>query len=76
MLVMGDECGRTQHGNNNGYNQDNEISWMDWDWNEKQQALFEFTSQLTALRQEIPFLSRRSSLVTNRFRICGPKAEK
>ena len=59
MLVMGDECGRTQHGNNNGYNQDSEISWMDWHWNEKQQALFEFTNQLTSLRQEIPLLSRR-----------------
>jgi isoamylase len=59
MIVMGDENGRTQHGNNNGYNQDSEISWMDWHWNEKQQALFEFTSQLTALRREIPLLSRR-----------------
>lgn len=49
----------TQHGNNNGYNQDSEISWMDWHWNAKQQALFEFTSQLTALRQAIPLLSRR-----------------
>ncbi|GAB4019086.1 glycogen debranching protein GlgX [Spirosoma migulaei] len=59
MIVMGDECGRTQHGNNNGYNQDSEISWMDWHWNENQQALFEFTSQLTALRQAVPLLSRR-----------------
>ncbi|WP_080238748.1 glycogen debranching protein GlgX [Spirosoma rigui] len=59
MLVMGDECGRTQHGNNNGYNQDSEISWMNWDWDEKQQALFDFTSQLTALRRDIPLLSRR-----------------
>ena len=59
MIVMGDECGRTQGGNNNGYNQDSEISWMDWHWNEKQQALFEFTAQLTTLRQQIPLLSRR-----------------
>ncbi|QJW89055.1 glycogen debranching protein GlgX [Spirosoma taeanense] len=59
MIVMGDECGRTQHGNNNGYNQDSEISWMNWDWNEKQQALFDFTSRLTALRRDIPLLSRR-----------------
>ena len=59
MIVMGDENGRTQHGNNNGYNQDSEISWMDWQWSEKQQALFEFTSQLTALRRDIPLLSRR-----------------
>ncbi len=59
MIVMGDECGRTQNGNNNGYNQDSEISWMNWHWDDKQQALFEFTSALTALRQDIPLLSRR-----------------
>ena len=59
MLVMGDEYGRTQNGNNNVYNQDNELSWMDWNWTKKQKALFEYTSQLTRLRQEIPILSRR-----------------
>ncbi|GAB4041152.1 glycogen debranching protein GlgX [Spirosoma jeollabukense] len=59
MIVMGDENGRTQYGNNNGYNQDSEISWMDWQWSEKQQALFDFTCQLTALRRDIPLLSRR-----------------
>ena len=31
MIVAGDEFGRTQHGNNNAYCQDNEISWVDWD---------------------------------------------
>ena len=31
MLLRGDEFGRTQHGNNNAYCQDNEISWLDWD---------------------------------------------
>ena len=31
MLLGGDEIGRTQLGNNNGYCQDNEISWFDWD---------------------------------------------
>jgi isoamylase len=30
MLSMGDEVRRTQHGNNNAYCQDNEISWFDW----------------------------------------------
>jgi len=59
MVVMGDECGRTQNGNNNVYNQDSELSWMNWHWDEKQQALFDFTSGLTALRQEIPLLRRR-----------------
>jgi glycogen operon protein len=30
MIVMGDEVRRTQHGNNNAYCQDNELSWFDW----------------------------------------------
>ncbi|RYC70248.1 glycogen debranching protein GlgX [Spirosoma sordidisoli] len=59
MIVMGDECGRTQHGNNNGYNQDSEISWMNWHWDDRQQALFDFSSALTNLRRDIPLLSRR-----------------
>ena len=31
MLLMGDEVGRSQQGNNNAYCQDNELSWLDWD---------------------------------------------
>ena len=31
MICGGDEIGRTQHGNNNAYCQDNEISWFDWE---------------------------------------------
>ena len=30
MIVMGDEARRTQHGNNNAYCHDNELSWFDW----------------------------------------------
>ncbi|QKZ14653.1 glycogen debranching protein GlgX [Spirosoma sp. KUDC1026] len=74
MIVMGDECGRTQGGNNNGYNQDSEISWMKWDWNEKQQALFDFTSKLTALRQEMPLLSRRKFFETDQIAFMRPDA--
>jgi isoamylase len=59
MLVMGDEYGRTQQGNNNVYNQDSELSWQRWDWSAREQAQFEFTSQLIALRHDLPLLSRR-----------------
>ena len=31
MLLHGDELGRTQDGNNNGYCQDSELTWIDWD---------------------------------------------
>ena len=35
MLLGGDEIGRTQGGNNNGWCQDNEISWFDWELDER-----------------------------------------
>lgn len=59
MLTMGDEYGRTQNGNNNAYCQDNEISWMNWDWTEDQRLLHEFTRKLIALRRENPIFHRR-----------------
>ncbi|CCJ77140.1 Glycogen debranching enzyme [Cronobacter muytjensii 530] len=30
MLLAGDEHGHSQHGNNNAYCQDNELTWFDW----------------------------------------------
>jgi glycogen operon protein len=62
MLVAGDEMGRTQHGNNNAYCQDNETSWLDWSllddpaWN----SLTDLTSRLMTLRRTHPVLRRRA----------------
>ena len=50
MLLGGDEIGRTQRGNNNAYCQDNEISWFDWELDERRQALLEFTRRLIHFR--------------------------
>jgi glycogen operon protein len=58
MLLCGDEFGRTQRGNNNAYCQDSEISWVDWSWDEEQQALFDFTRRLLRLRRAHPGLHR------------------
>ena len=52
MLLGGDEFGRTQEGNNNAYCQDNEISWLNWRRDEKQNRLLEFTRKLIQLRRE------------------------
>ena len=57
MLLSGDEAGRTQHGNNNGYCQDNKISWTDW--STVDEGLLEFTRRMIALRREHPVLRRR-----------------
>ena len=62
MLLGGDEFGRTQQGNNNAYCQDNEISWVDWDHDERAQALTRFVQRLTALRSRYPVLRQNRSL--------------
>lgn len=59
MICSGDEYGRTQHGNNNVYCQDNEISWFHWDWTETQKELSDFTRMLISIRRNTPLLHRR-----------------
>ncbi|MBX3501676.1 MAG: glycogen debranching protein GlgX [Alphaproteobacteria bacterium] len=58
MLLAGDEFGRSQHGNNNAYCQDNEISWLDWKLaaSNKGRALSGFVARLIALRRAHPVL--------------------
>ncbi|MCY0096927.1 glycogen debranching protein GlgX [Hoeflea ulvae] len=58
MLLGGDEFGRTQHGNNNAYCQDNEISWFDWSLLESEHGrkLTEFVGRLTAVRRDYPLI--------------------
>ena len=50
MLLMGDEIRRTQHGNNNAYCQDNELSWFDWDAVQNHMGLIRFVKVLIAIR--------------------------
>lgn len=49
MICMGDEVLRTQKGNNNAYCQDNELSYMKWDLDERQKEMFNFTKSLIRL---------------------------
>ena len=59
MLLHGDEIARSQSGNNNGYCQDNELTWMDWDLEESDELLLEFTRRLVAMRHGHPVFRRR-----------------
>ncbi|MGO9286051.1 MAG: glycogen debranching protein GlgX [Mycobacterium sp.] len=59
MITHGDEMGRTQHGNNNVYCQDSELSWMDWSLVDKNGDLLAFTRKATALRKVHPVFRRR-----------------
>lgn len=60
MLLAGDEMGDTKQGNNNSYCQDNEISWINWDLEEKDRNLLEFTRYIVALNKKHPVLRRRN----------------
>ena len=68
MLLGGDEMSRTQHGNNNAYCQDNEISWVHWppsqdgatpEGYQGDQELVDFVRRLLRLRADHPVFRRR-----------------
>jgi glycogen operon protein len=57
MLLGGDEIGRTQHGNNNAWCQDSELSWFDWTGADRDQLAF--VRRLIELRRAHPVFRRR-----------------
>ena len=57
MICHGDELGRSQGGNNNGFCQDNEITWIDW--SKADAELLEFTRTVSELRAKHPVFRRR-----------------
>lgn len=56
MILSGDEMGNTQHGNNNAYCQDNEISWIDWSLLDENKGLLNFYTNMIAFRKAHPVL--------------------
>ncbi len=58
MMLAGDELGRTQHGNNNAYCQDNETAWVDWSRLDVEREFHGFVRRLLRLRAEHPVLRR------------------
>ncbi len=65
MLLSGDEIGRTQQGNNNGYCQDNELTWLDWNLDETRSNLLEFARRVIHYRRQHPNFRRRSFVETH-----------
>jgi glycogen operon protein len=59
MLCAGDESGRTQQGHANAYDQDTELSWLEWELTPEKQALLDFTRAVVAVVQHHPVLRRR-----------------
>ena len=70
MILMGDECRRTQRGNNNAYCQDNAISWFDWRLVKRNRDLYRFCQVLIAFRKAEPTV-RQENFLTGRPRRPG-----
>ncbi|HEY2405699.1 MAG TPA: glycogen debranching protein GlgX [Polyangiaceae bacterium] len=70
MISHGDELGRTQQGNNNAYCQDNQISWLNWDVDERSRELQLFTQEVLRITKSNPVFRRR------RFFAGGPVSDK
>jgi glycogen operon protein len=71
MVLLGDECRRTQMGNNNAYCQDNEISWFNWKLVEKHDSLRRFFATLVAFRRSEPTVRQPDFLDGQPFRPGG-----
>jgi glycogen operon protein len=63
MMLSGDECMRTQRGNNNAYCQDNEISWLDWRLVAGHADVVEFVRKAIALEKRFSVLRKRKFLL-------------
>jgi isoamylase len=83
MLNMGDEVQRTQHGNNNAYCQNNEISWFDWSLIDTHSDMLNFTQRLISLIQslelfqqeellEVSTSAQKPYVVWHGIRLCQP----
>ncbi len=68
MISGGDEIGRTQQGNNNGYCQDTALAWHHWDLDAESQAFFDFACRMVHYRRAHPNFWRRSYYETSAAR--------
>ncbi len=62
MIVFGDECRRTQNGNNNAYCQDNAMSWFNWSLVEKNNDLWRFCQTVIHFRRMEPTIRQTNFL--------------
>lgn len=71
VLLAGDEFGNSQNGNNNAYCQDNETSWLNWNWNKWDEELFTFVKQVIAFRKAHPVFHMEQEPRVMDYLACG-----
>ncbi|HUW97968.1 MAG TPA: glycogen debranching protein GlgX [Acidiferrobacter sp.] len=60
MIVAGDEMGRTQNGNNNGYCHDSDLAWVNWAWTPADREFVSFVQHVIRIKQAHKVFRRRS----------------
>ncbi len=73
MMLAGDEVLKSQNGNNNGYCQDNELTWIDWDMMNKNADMLRFVQNMITLRKRHKSIMRRRFLTGNTIEERGIK---
>jgi isoamylase len=73
MLLGGDELSHTQQGNNNAYNQDNELTHLNWELDPRKRKFLEFCRKCTRIWREEPVLQRRKFFLGRAIRGCEIK---
>jgi glycogen operon protein len=68
MICGGDELGHTQHGNNNTYCHDGELTWLNWSLDDEEREFLEFVRKVIALRREQPVFQRRAFFLGRKIR--------
>jgi len=71
MILMGDEMGRTQYGNNNTYCHDNELNWLNWELIEKNADIFAFARYIINFRNQHPILRNKEHYRNSDYKNSG-----
>ncbi|AVQ30022.1 MULTISPECIES: glycogen debranching protein [Fusobacterium] len=70
MLLMGDEMGRTQFGNNNAYCQNNRSTWLDWERGAKFYEITNFVKNMIKIRKKYSIFRRKNYLELSECEDC------
>lgn len=68
MLFAGDELGHTKRGNNNTYCQDNELTWLNWELDERKQKFLDFVKKVSLIWRTQPVFQRRKFFIGRAIR--------
>ena len=70
MILMGDEIGRSQGGNNNSWCQNNLLGWMNWEHRQQDLELLEYFKYVIKIRKKLIIFSiHHSSLIIKPMKI-------